>query len=265
MGVLNITPDSFSDGGTLFRRGRPDMGAVVERAQAMIEAGADVLDIGGESSRPGAQSVPLDQELQRVMPVLERLAEMDTMISIDTVKPDVAAAALRGGCHLVNDIGGGRDVRMRSTLAASEGAYCLMHMQGEPRSMQRAPAYRDVVTEVRDYLATQVAQCCDAGIAAERLLIDPGFGFGKTLQHNLALLAGLGALRSIGVPILVGMSRKRMLGGITGRPTGERLAAGIAVATLAMASGAAMVRSHDVAATADAAAVVTAVAGSTLD
>ena len=256
MGVLNITPDSFSDGGELLHLRGPDLGAVVARAEAMIAAGADILDIGGESSRPGAAPVPLDEELRRVMPVLERLAELDTMISVDTYKPEMAEQALRGGCHLINDIGGGRDPHMLQVIAQSTGAYCLMHMQGSPRDMQQDPVYQDVVQEVRDFLEAQVARAVSLGITSERLLIDPGFGFGKTLEHNLRLLSRLDALRALGIPILVGMSRKRMLGALTGKPVGQRLAAGVAAASVALLQGAAIVRSHDVAATADAVAVI---------
>lgn len=258
MGVLNITPDSFSDGGQLYRNERLDLGAVSARAETMLAEGADILDVGAESSRPGAEPVLLDEELERVIPVLERLAGLDTMISVDTYKPEVAAAALDAGCHLVNDIGGGRDQRMLEVIAERSGGCCLMHMQGRPRDMQQAPSYRDVVQEVGEFLIAQVAAARQAGIASDALLIDPGFGFGKTLEHNLQLLLHLEQLRSIGVPILVGMSRKRMLGTLTGRPVTQRLAAGVAVATVALAQGAAVVRSHDVAATCDAIAVVSA-------
>ena len=256
MGVLNITPDSFSDGGQLYSDSGPVLDVVLARAEAMLAAGADILDIGGESSRPGAEPVSLDEELRRVMPVVERLAEMDTMISVDTYKPQVAARVLAAGCHLVNDIGGGRDPQMLEVLAQSSGAFCIMHMQGRPQDMQREPAYENVVDEVCEFLSTQVRRAQALGIASERLLIDPGFGFGKTLEHNLQLLANLSALSALEVPLLVGMSRKRMLGTLTGRPVEERLAAGVAVATVALMQGAAIVRSHDVAAIADAIAVV---------
>ncbi len=258
MGILNITPDSFSDGGLLFSKGRVDIGAVVERAQSMLEAGAALLDIGGESSRPGAQPVSQDQELRRVMPVLEALSGLDTMISVDTYKPPVAAQVLANGAHLINDISGGRDSQMLEVIAAGRGAYCIMHMQGEPRTMQEQPRYDDVVSEVAEFLAGQVASALELGIGRERLLVDPGFGFGKSLQHNLALLGRLRELASLQVPLLVGLSRKRMLGALIGAETepAARVAAGVAAATLAMQAGAAVVRTHDVAETVDAAKVV---------
>ncbi|MFK7915787.1 MAG: dihydropteroate synthase [Pseudomonadales bacterium] len=258
MGVLNITPDSFSDGGQLFAADGAALDAVVARAEAMIAAGADILDIGGESSRPGAEPVSLDEELRRVMPVVERLAELDTMISVDTYKPQVAARVMAVGCHLINDIGGGQDPQMLEVLAQSSGAYCIMHMQGRPRDMQQNPVYQNVVQEVGEFLAVQVERAQAQGIDRDRLLIDPGFGFGKTLEHNLQLLAELGQLRALDIPLLVGMSRKRMLGTVTGKPVEQRLAAGVAAATVALMQGAAVVRSHDVAATADAVAVISA-------
>lgn len=258
MGILNITPDSFSDGGLLFSRGRVDIGAVVERAQSMLEAGAGLLDVGGESSRPGAQPVSQDQELRRVMPVLEALSGLDTMISVDTYKPPVAAQVLANGAHLINDISGGRDPQMLEVIAASRGAYCIMHMQGEPRTMQEQPRYDDVVSEVAVFLAGQVASALELGIDRERLLVDPGFGFGKSLQHNLALLGRLQELATLPVPLLVGLSRKRMLGALIGaeKEPAARVAAGVAAATLAMQAGAAVVRTHDVAETVDAAKIV---------
>lgn len=258
MGVLNITPDSFSDGGELYRLGSPDLGAVVERAQMMLEAGADILDIGAESSRPGAQPVPEAEELHRVMPVLEALSGLDTMLSVDTYKPAVAAQVAGSGAHLINDIGGGRDTQMLESIASSEAAYCIMHMQGEPRTMQQQPRYTDVVTQVRAFLQQQVAAARAHGIDQARLLVDPGFGFGKALEHNLALLRRLPELVSLQVPVLVGLSRKSMLGTLTGRGPQERLAAGVAVASVAMLHGAAVVRTHDVAATVDAARVIAA-------
>lgn len=258
MGVLNITPDSFSDGGQLYTASGPELDAVLARAEAMVAAGADILDIGGESSRPGAEPVSLDEELRRVMPVVERLAELDTMISVDTYKPQVAARVLDAGCHLINDIGGGRDPKMLEVLAASGGAFCIMHMQGSPRDMQQNPVYENVVEEVREFLSAAVEKAQALGVAPERLLIDPGFGFGKSLDHNLQLLANLGVLGALEIPLLVGMSRKRMLGTMTGKPVDQRLAAGVAVATVALMQGAAIVRSHDVAATADAVAVISA-------
>lgn len=251
MGVLNITPDSFSDGGR-FLSGRADLPAVVDAAHAMLEDGAAILDVGGESTRPGAEAVTEAEELRRVMPVLERLLELDTIVSLDTCKPAVARRALGAGVHLINDVTGGRDPAMIDVLAGSDAAFCLMHMQGEPRTMQNAPSYADVVGEVRRFLVQQAAACRQAGIAADRLVLDPGFGFGKTLVHNLTLLRRLDALRVDDIALLCGISRKRMIGTITGRPVAERTVGSVAAAMLAAERGADLVRVHDVAATVDA-------------
>jgi len=251
MGVINVTPDSFSDGGRL-HHGTPDLPRILELAESMIADGAAILDVGGESTRPGALAVSDDEQCRRVIPVVERLVELDTIVSVDTSNPAVAARALAAGAHLINDVTGGRSPAMLEVVAGSGAALCLMHMQGEPRTMQMAPAYRDVVAEVRQFLAARVNDCRAAGIADARLLLDPGFGFGKTLEHNLALLRDLGALRIDGLPILVGLSRKAMIGAITGRSV-ERRAVGSAVAALLAAQrGANVVRVHDVAETADA-------------
>lgn len=253
MGVINVTPDSFSDGGRFASPGAGiDLGRIVESALAMLEEGAAILDVGGESTRPGAAAVSEDEESRRVMPVLERLLELDAVVSLDTSKPGLAARALDGGVHLINDVNGGRDPRMVEAVAASGAAYCVMHMQGEPRTMQQDPRYRDVVTEVRDFLAARVEDCERSGIPRDRLLVDPGFGFGKTLAHNLALLRALPALRVEGVALLVGMSRKRMIGTITGRDVEDRAVGSAAAALLAAERGADLLRVHDVAETADA-------------
>ncbi|MFX3658200.1 MAG: dihydropteroate synthase [bacterium] len=251
MGVINVTPDSFSDGGRLMSAA-PDLALILDTALAMLDDGAAVLDIGGESTRPGAAAVDEREELRRVLPVVERLATLDAVISVDTSKPEVARLALQAGAHLINDVTGGADPRLRRVVADSDAALCVMHMQGTPRDMQRDPVYGDVVAEVGAYLAGQVALCCAEGIERERLLIDPGFGFGKTLAHNLALLRGLAALRIDGVGLLVGLSRKRMIGDLTGRPVERRAAGSAAAALLAAQRGADMVRVHDVAETADA-------------
>jgi dihydropteroate synthase len=251
MGVINVTPDSFSDGGRLLGA-TPDLPRIVDLACGMLAEGAALLDVGGESTRPGAAEVPESEELRRVMPVLESLLELDGIVSLDTRKPGVAARALALGVHLVNDVGGGRHPDMIRVLAGSDAGFCLMHMQGEPRTMQEAPRYRDVVAEVRAFLAERVAACRAAGIDDGRLLLDPGFGFGKTLAHNLTLLRELDRVRVDGLPLLVGLSRKRMIGTITGRSV-ERRAVGSAVAALlAVERGADLVRVHDVAETADA-------------
>lgn len=264
MGVINLTPDSFSDGGRYLRRGRGgagavDLSAVLESAQAMLEAGAQVLDVGGESSRPGALSVVCAEELQRVMPVVERLVELDTIVSVDTCKAEVAQAALSAGAGLINDVTAFRDPGMLPILAASDTGLCLMHMRGEPRTMQEAPVYEDVVAEVAAFLARRSNQALAAGIDADRIIIDPGIGFGKTLEHNLSLLASLDELRALGFPVLVGVSRKQSLGELTGRAVQDRLAAGLGAAVAAVANGAAVIRTHDVAATMDALTVAQAI------
>ncbi len=252
MGVINMTPDSFSDGARYLQHGRWDLGLVTEVALAMHEAGAAILDVGGESTRPGAAQVSAAEELARVMPVIETLVALDLLVSVDTSKPAVAQAALAAGAGLLNDVQALQAPGMLAVAAASDAAICLMHMQGEPRTMQQAPQYQHVVTEVRDFLARRVQACVAAGIAPERLLLDPGFGFGKTLAHNLELLRGLRALTALQLPLLVGMSRKSMLGAITGRDVQERQAAGVAAALLAVQQGARIIRTHDVAATRDA-------------
>lgn len=248
MGVLNVTPDSFSDGGRHI-----GVAAAVERALEMVAEGAAVVDVGGESTRPGAVAVDADEEIRRVVPVIEALAaRIAVPISVDTSKPEVIRAATRAGARLVNDV---RGLRLPGALeAASESgaAVCLMHMQGEPGQMQVDPRYEDVVAEVRGFLAARLAACRAAGIARERVCVDPGIGFGKRQGHNLALLQHIGQLAEPGIPVLVGVSRKSLVGMITGRATGDRLAGSIAFAALAVAGGASIVRAHDVAATVDA-------------
>jgi dihydropteroate synthase len=250
MGVLNVTPDSFSDGGRHFDRAR-----AIARARAMGGEGADLIDIGGESTRPGATAVPEDEELRRVLPVIEALAAGDVPLSVDTRRPRVMREALAAGASMVNDIGALRAAGALETVASSECAVCLMHMQGQPATMQRAPQYADVVGEVRTFLAGRIAACERAGIARERIVVDPGFGFGKTLAHNLALLARLGELAGLGVPLLAGLSRKSMLGAILGRPEADRTAASLAAALLAADRGAKILRVHDLRETRDALAV----------
>ncbi len=257
MGVINVTPDSFSDGGR-FLSAAPDLSRIADVAAGMLEQGAVILDVGGESTRPGASGVSEQEETRRVLPVVERLLELGAVVSVDTSKPGVAARALAAGAHLINDVRGGRDPEMLALLAASDAGYCLMHMQGEPRSMQDAPHYRDVVAEVRAFLADRVAACRQSGISDRRLLLDPGFGFGKTLAHNLVLLKNLQALRVDDLPLLVGMSRKRMIGTITGRDVDRRAVGSAAAALLAVQRGADLVRVHDVAETADALAMLAA-------
>ena len=243
--MLNITPDSFSDGGDFFT---PE--AAVERALQMEADGAAIIDIGGESTRPGADPVSVEEELGRVVPVIENLAtRLGVPISIDTRKPAVMRAAVEAGAGLINDVNALREEAALEVAAACSVPVCLMHMQGEPRNMQAAPQYDDVVDEVREFLHERVQACLAAGIAREKLLLDPGFGFGKSVEHNLQLLARLDAFSSMGIPILVGLSRKSMIGKLLGLEVGERLPASLALAVLAVERGAVLVRTHDVAAT----------------
>ena len=249
MGIVNLTPDSFSGDGV------SDTAKAIAHAHRQIEAGADLLDIGGESSRPGAFPTSVEEELRRLIPVLEELASCGVPISVDTYKPEVMRAALRHGASMINDI---YALRMPGALAAvadSDCAICLMHMQGEPLTMQEQPHYIDVVAEVQGFLRNRLTIAKDAGIASDRLLLDPGFGFGKTLNHNLELLRRMDELSLAGRPLLAGISRKSMLGAVTARPVGDRLAASIAAALLAAQRGASILRVHDVAPTRDALAI----------
>lgn len=257
MGVLNVTPDSFSDGGRFF-----DADTAVVHGLALAEEGAAFLDVGGESTRPGADPVGLEEELRRVIPVIERLRSATTaVISVDTSKPEVMRAAAAAGAGLINDVRALRAAGALEAAGASGCAVCLMHMQGEPRTMQAAPGYQDVVREVRDFLAERALTCRAAGFGADRLTIDPGFGFGKTLEHNLTLLRHLRELSPDGLPVTVGLSRKAMVGKLTGRREGERLLGSVALAVMAVLEGARIVRTHDVAATVEALQVVAAVRG----
>lgn len=257
MGVLNVTPDSFSDGGRF--AGLPE---ALERARQMVEEGAALVDVGGESTRPGADPVPANEELRRVIPVIERLAaDLAVPVSVDTRKPEVMRAALAAGAAVVNDVAALSAAGAIEAVAASGAAVCLMHMQGEPRTMQQAPRYDDVVGEVRAFLRDRVRRCLEAGIGHERIVVDPGFGFGKTLAHNLDLLRGLPRIAADGSPVLVGLSRKRMVGQLTGRETGDRLAGSLALAVLAAINGARIVRAHDVGPTVDALRVAAAATG----
>jgi len=254
MGVVNITPDSFSDGGRF-----ATAHAAATHARRLIDEGADIIDLGGESTRPGSQSVMLDDERRRVLPVLEQLAGTTVPISIDTQKPELMQEAIAAGAAMINDINSLQAAGALAVIADSDAAVCLMHKQGTPADMQIAPHYHDVVKEVADFLGERVRSAHAAGIDAARIAVDPGFGFGKTLAHNLELLRGLDRLRAIGATLLVGVSRKSMLGAITGRDVGERVSASIAAALIAVEKGARIVRAHDVAATRDALAVWTAV------
>ncbi len=248
MGILNITPDSFSDGGDFL----PPENAF-SQAVAMLEEGADIIDVGGESTRPGADSVPLQVELDRVIPVIEQIhAKLEVAISVDTGKPDVMRAAVAAGAVLVNDVFALRQDGAAEAVAELDVAVCLMHMQGDPRSMQIAPEYRELTGEIIDFLAQRIAACAEVGIGRDKIIVDPGFGFGKNDAHNLQLLANLHQLQELGRPILVGLSRKRLLGNLTGKAIDKRVPAGIAAAVIAVAEGANIIRTHDVGATVDA-------------
>jgi dihydropteroate synthase len=249
MGVVNVTPDSFSDGGQFL-----DAQAAIAHARRLIEEGADILDIGGESSRPGAQAVAEQDELARVIPVLKALK--DVPVSVDTRRPSVMRAVLAEGASMINDIEALEARGALDAVADTDCAVCLMHKQGDPATMQKAPRYDDVVAEVGDYLKHRIAACETAGIERDRITIDPGFGFGKTVDHNFSLLRRLPEIAALGVPVVAGWSRKSTLGAITGRPVNERLAASLAAALLAVQHGATILRVHDVRETRDALAVV---------
>jgi dihydropteroate synthase len=254
MGVVNITPDSFSDGGMF-----ADTARAIAHAQRLIGEGADILDLGGESTRPGAAPVSLEVERRRVLPVLEAVASGGVPVAVDTRKPELMREAIAAGAAMINDVTALSGPGALAAVARAPVAVCLMHMQGDPATMQANPDYRDVVREVRDFLAQRVAVAEAAGIARNRIVVDPGFGFGKTVEHNLALLRSLREFTSLGGALLAGLSRKAMLGRLTGREPLERVHASVAAALLAIQNGAHIVRVHDVAATRDALAVWNAV------
>jgi len=247
MGILNVTPDSFSDGGRYLR-----LDQALRHVEQMLEEGATLIDVGGESTRPGADAVSARQELERVLPVVEAISQrFDTIISVDTSTPQVMRESAAAGAGMINDV---RALQRDGALmaAAQTGLpVCLMHMQGEPQHMQQAPQYASVIDEVSAFLTRRVAACAQAGIPASRLLLDPGFGFGKTLEHNLQLFAGIESLRPVGIHLLVGVSRKSMIGQLLGRSVDQRLAGGLALTTLAVRSGARIIRAHDIAQTVD--------------
>lgn len=256
MGILNVTPDSFSDGGLHY-----DRDTAIAAGMRMVEDGAAILDVGGESTRPGAAAVPAQKEIDRVIPVVEALVRRSgALVSVDTSKAEVTRAALQAGAHMVNDVRALQSPGALEATARAGAAACVMHMQGEPAAMQSAPAYTDVVAEVRAFLARRVEACVAAGVRRDAICVDPGIGFGKTAAHNLELLRQLPAFGSLGCPVLVGVSRKSLLGMITGRPAPERLAGSVALAALCVAGGAHIVRAHDVAATVDAVKVAAAFA-----
>ena len=253
MGIINVTPDSFSDGATLYRGSNLDIERAMTRAREMVASGAAILDIGGESTRPGASPVSVNEEMDRVLPLVARIAaELETVISVDTSTPVLMREAANAGAGLLNDV---RALTREGALEAAAAAnvpICLMHMQGEPGSMQVAPHYDDVVEDVCEYLQSRIASCERQGIARNRLLLDPGFGFGKSVTHNLKLLRELPRLAAIGLPLVVSLSRKSLIGKLLGREVGQRLPASLALAVLAAQRGAAVIRTHDVAATVDA-------------
>jgi dihydropteroate synthase len=256
MGIVNTTPDSFSDGGKF-----TTAPLAIEHALGLARLGADILDVGGESTRPGALPVPAGEEMRRVLPVIEALAKAGLIVSVDTKKPEVMRAALEAGAVMVNDVMALRMPGALEVVAATNAAVCLMHMQGEPQTMQQAPHYGDVVNEVVRFLGDRAEACIAAGIEQDRIVVDPGFGFGKSLAHNLALLKNIGALTALDMPVIVGMSRKSMLGALTARGVDEREFAGVAAHLMAVEQGARLVRVHDVAAMHDVLAVWNAVKG----
>lgn len=246
MGVLNVTPDSFSDGGQY-----ATADAAMEQARAMIGAGADIIDVGGESTRPGAKPVSVDEELARVVPVVRALSQLNVAISVDTSTPEVMQQAVAEGAHLINDVRALTRSGALEAAATLDVPVCLMHMLGEPQTMQQAPSYDDVVKRVNQYLADQRQRCIEAGISEQKIILDPGFGFGKTLQHNISLFKALQEICKAH-PVLVGVSRKRMIGDITGQEVAQRMAGSVAAAIKAAQYGAQIVRVHDVQETNDA-------------
>lgn len=255
MGILNVTPDSFSDGGDHVTQER-----ALAKAQQMVAEGATIIDIGGESTRPGAEPVGVQQEIDRILPVIQCIQQqLPVIISVDTSKPEVMQAAIAAGVHLINDVNALQTEGAIAAIAASSVAVCLMHRQGEPRTMQHRPTYTNVVQEVYDFLAQRVNACQTAGIQNNRLVIDPGFGFGKTLEHNLSLVKHLSVFTQMGLPLLVGISRKSMIGRILDKPVHERLYGSLTFAILAAWQGATIIRAHDIAATQEALRIIDAV------
>lgn len=248
MGILNTTPDSFSDGGQYLNQN-----VAIERALEMVAQGAEIIDVGGESTRPGAEAVPVDEELARVLPVVEGLAkESDVIISVDTSKPEVMSAAISAGCHMINDVTALQDQTALDIVAASQVAVVLMHMQGTPRTMQLEPHYSHVGLDVGCFLAGRVHACLESGIGKDRIVIDPGFGFGKNLEHNLLLFKSLDIIADLNYPVAVGLSRKSLIGTLLGKPVGQRAMGSVTLALLAACRGASILRVHDVRDTVDA-------------
>ncbi|MBX7133116.1 MAG: dihydropteroate synthase [Fimbriimonadaceae bacterium] len=261
MGILNVTPDSFSDGGSFF-----EIEKAVEHAVRMVQEGADLIDVGGESTRPGAEAISEEEEISRVNPVIERLVDQGIIVSIDTSKASVASAAIQAGAQIVNDVCAGVDPEMATVCARANVPVCLMHMKGDPRTMQQNPHYEDVVAEIRAYLLDRAHWFESAGVPKSSIWLDPGIGFGKTVQHNLSLLKHLSAFVELGYPILIGVSRKSFLGKLIGTesapaPLEERIEAGLAAQVLAQAAGVRVIRTHDVLAANRAATLTSAILG----
>jgi dihydropteroate synthase len=255
MGILNVTPDSFSDGGRFL-----STDAALQQAASMSEQGADIIDVGGESTRPGAEELPVQQELDRILPVIQSItARLDVAVSVDTSKPEVMQAAVAAGAVLINDVFALQREGAMQAAAGLDAAICLMHMRGSPAAMQDRPAYEELPREIIDFLDERVRACSDAGIDDDRLIVDPGFGFGKNDQHNMKILANLGEFGALRLPLLVGLSRKRTLGKLTGKETDQLVAAGVAAAVIAVSNGANIVRTHDVGPTVDALSIFDAV------
>lgn len=257
MGILNVTPDSFFDGGTYLH---PDV--AIERSLEMVAQGAEIIDVGGESTRPGAEPVSVDAELARVLPIVEALAkQVDVLISVDTSKPEVMSAAIAAGCHMINDVTALKNEESLEVVANSDVAVILMHMLGNPKTMQAQPRYNRVGLDVCRFLVARIRACYASGIHKDRIILDPGFGFGKTLKHNLALLNDLGLITDLGFPCLAGLSRKSMLGAILGKPVDQRGMGSVTLAVLAASRGASILRVHDVGETVDALRILSAVSG----
>lgn len=260
MGILNITPDSFSDGGQLYTGGLPSLDKILFLADLLVEQGADILDIGGESTRPGATTIAESEELERVVPVIAALKQrFDIPLSVDTSTPEVMRLAAAEGAAMINDVRALCRPGALEAVAASQLPVVLMHLRGEPKNMQDDPAYKDVVNDVIGFLSGRVSACEDAGIDRGRLVIDPGFGFGKTLDHNLEIFRALPELVALGLPVLVGLSRKRMIGDLLDKPTTDRVYGSVALAVLAAQKGVRMIRVHDVGATVDALKILAAI------
>ncbi len=249
MGILNVTPDSFSDGGRYFNRNSIE--AAVKQAQKMVLAGADIIDIGGESTRPGAAKVEAKEEIARVVPIIKAIQHLQVPISIDTSKPSVMTAAVKAGASMINDVCGLASLEAQQTAAALNVPVCIMHMQGNPRTMQHSPSYQDVVAEVVNFLLKRVKEIEATGISPQQIILDPGFGFGKSLQHNLDLLKSIKQLVELGYPLLVGLSRKSFLGKIASKEVEQRTCVSVAAAQIAVQQGAHILRVHDVAETQD--------------